>query len=43
MQLELPAVSGLRRDVDTPADLWQAEKIGLGPRTAPLAARLAAS
>ncbi len=42
-QLELPAVSGLRRDVDTPADLWQAEKIGLGPRTAPLAARLAAS
>jgi 2-phospho-L-lactate/phosphoenolpyruvate guanylyltransferase len=41
VQLELPAVSGLRRDVDTPADLWQAEKIGLGLRTAPLAARLA--
>jgi 2-phospho-L-lactate guanylyltransferase len=43
VQLELPVVSGLRRDVDTPADLWQAEQIGLGRRTAPLAARLAAS
>lgn len=43
VQLDLSAVSGLRRDVDTPADLWQAEKLGLGPRTAPLAARLAGS
>jgi 2-phospho-L-lactate guanylyltransferase len=40
VQLDLPAVSGLRRDVDTPADLRQAAGIGLGPRTAAVAAEL---
>jgi 2-phospho-L-lactate guanylyltransferase len=40
VQLDLPAGSGLRRDVDTAADLGQAAQIGLGPRTAALAALL---
>jgi 2-phospho-L-lactate/phosphoenolpyruvate guanylyltransferase len=40
VQLDLPSVSGLRRDVDTPADLRQAAQIGLGPRTAAVAAQL---
>jgi len=31
---------GLRRDVDTPADLRSATLLGLGPRSAPLAAEL---
>jgi 2-phospho-L-lactate/phosphoenolpyruvate guanylyltransferase len=31
---------GLRRDVDTAADLGEAAALGLGPATAPLAARL---
>jgi 2-phospho-L-lactate/phosphoenolpyruvate guanylyltransferase len=31
---------GLRRDVDTAADLGEAARLGLGPATAPLAARL---
>jgi len=38
--LELKDVPGLRRDVDTPADLRGAAALGLGPRTAPLAAEL---
>lgn len=41
VQLDLDSASGLRRDVDTPADLRQAAQIGLGPRTAALAAQLA--
>ncbi|MGD0373749.1 MAG: 2-phospho-L-lactate guanylyltransferase [Streptosporangiaceae bacterium] len=41
VQLDLDAGSGLRRDVDTPADLRLAAQIGLGPRTAALAAQLA--
>lgn len=41
VQLDLDSGSGLRRDVDTPADLRQAAQIGLGPRTAALAAQLA--
>ena len=33
VELELPGVPGLRRDVDTLADLCQAARIGLGART----------
>jgi 2-phospho-L-lactate guanylyltransferase len=33
-------IPGLRRDVDTPADLRTATLLGLGPRSAPLAAEL---
>jgi 2-phospho-L-lactate/phosphoenolpyruvate guanylyltransferase len=40
VQLALPDIAGLRRDVDTPADLRLAAGIGLGPRSAALAARL---
>jgi 2-phospho-L-lactate guanylyltransferase len=39
-ELGLDGVPGLRRDVDTPADLRAAAALGLGPRTAPLAAEL---
>jgi 2-phospho-L-lactate guanylyltransferase len=39
-ELDLPGVPGLRRDVDTPADLRGAAALGLGPRSAPLAAEL---
>jgi 2-phospho-L-lactate/phosphoenolpyruvate guanylyltransferase len=39
-ELQLDAIPGLRRDVDTPADLRGAVALGLGPRTAPLAAEL---
>jgi len=39
-ELEPGHVPGLRRDVDTPADLRDAAALGLGPRTAPLAAEL---
>jgi 2-phospho-L-lactate/phosphoenolpyruvate guanylyltransferase len=39
-ELELNDIPGLRRDVDTPADLRRAAALGLGPRTAPLAAEL---
>jgi len=39
-ELDLPGVPGLRRDVDTPADLRGAAELGLGPRTAVLAAEL---
>jgi 2-phospho-L-lactate guanylyltransferase len=39
-ELDLKAIPGLRRDVDTPADLRDAAALGLGPRTAPLAAEL---
>jgi 2-phospho-L-lactate guanylyltransferase len=41
VQLDLSPRSGLRRDVDTPADLRQAAQIGLGTRTAAVAAQLA--
>ena len=40
VELDLGAVPGLRRDVDTPADLRGAAELGLGPRSAPLAAEL---
>ena len=39
-ELELADIAGLRRDVDTPADLRGAAALGLGPHTAPLAAEL---
>ena len=39
-ELELKDIPGLRRDVDTPADLRAAAVLGLGPRTARLAAEL---
>jgi len=39
-ELDLEGVPGLRRDVDTPADLRGAAALGLGPHTAPLAAEL---
>jgi 2-phospho-L-lactate/phosphoenolpyruvate guanylyltransferase len=39
-ELELADIPGLRRDVDTPADLRGAAALGLGPHTAPLAAEL---
>jgi 2-phospho-L-lactate/phosphoenolpyruvate guanylyltransferase len=40
VELDLGAIPGLRRDVDTPADLRGAAALGLGPRSAPLAAEL---
>jgi 2-phospho-L-lactate/phosphoenolpyruvate guanylyltransferase len=39
-ELGLAGVPGLRQDVDTPADLRGAAGLGLGPRSAPLAAEL---
>ena len=39
-ELLLPGISGLRQDVDTPEDLRAAARLGLGPRTAALAAEL---
>jgi 2-phospho-L-lactate guanylyltransferase len=40
VELNLPDIGGLRRDVDTPADLRLAADIGLGPRSAAVAAQL---
>jgi 2-phospho-L-lactate/phosphoenolpyruvate guanylyltransferase len=40
-EIDLPGLAGLRRDVDTPADLGDAARIGLGPRTAAVADLLA--
>jgi len=40
--VELDGAPGLRRDVDTPADLARALVLGVGPRTAAVAARLPA-
>ena len=39
-ELDLPGIPGLRRDVDTPADLREALALGLGRHSAPLAAEL---
>ena len=39
-ELLMPGVTGLRRDVDTPEDLRDASRLGLGPRTAAVAAEL---
>jgi 2-phospho-L-lactate/phosphoenolpyruvate guanylyltransferase len=40
VELDLDGIPGLRRDVDTPEDLRGAVTLGLGPRSAPLAAEL---
>ena len=40
VELDLEGIPGLRRDVDTPDDLRGAVALGLGPRSAPLAAEL---
>lgn len=40
VELDLPGIGGLRQDVDTPADLRLAAGLGLGPRSAALAAVL---
>jgi len=40
--LTQPGLASLRRDVDAPPDLDAAGRLGLGSRTAALAARLAA-
>jgi 2-phospho-L-lactate/phosphoenolpyruvate guanylyltransferase len=39
-ELGLPGIGGLRQDVDTAEDLSRAAALGLGPRTAAVAARL---
>ncbi|WP_242901363.1 2-phospho-L-lactate guanylyltransferase [Actinomadura terrae] len=39
-ELLLPDIDSIRRDVDTPADLQVALDLGVGPRTAAVAARL---
>ena len=39
-ELDLEGIPGLRRDVDTPADLRGAAELGLGPHSARLAAEL---
>ena len=41
VELQLPGLDGLRRDVDTVADLRDAARIGLGPHTAAAAGSLA--
>lgn len=33
IELDLPDVPSVRRDIDTAVDLWDAMRIGLGPRT----------
>jgi 2-phospho-L-lactate guanylyltransferase len=40
-ELSLPGLASLRRDVDRPTDLRAASALGVGPRTAAVAARLA--
>ena len=40
-ELSLPGLASLRRDVDQPPDLSAASDLGVGPRTAAVAARLA--
>jgi 2-phospho-L-lactate/phosphoenolpyruvate guanylyltransferase len=36
VELELDAIPSVRRDVDTAVDLWDARRLGVGPRTAAL-------
>jgi len=40
VELALPGLASLRRDVDGPRDLRAASALGVGPRTAAVAARL---
>ena len=42
-ELDITGISSLRRDVDTPGDLGSAARLGLGRRTAPIAAELLGS
>jgi 2-phospho-L-lactate guanylyltransferase len=42
-ELDITGIASLRRDVDTAGDLDSAAQLGLGPHTAPLAARLLGS
>lgn len=39
-ELDISGISTVRRDVDTPGDLGSAARLGLGRRTAPIAAEL---
>ncbi len=41
VELTLPGLASLRRDVDAPPDLREAASLGIGPRTAAVAAKLA--
>ncbi|RIQ15726.1 2-phospho-L-lactate guanylyltransferase, partial [Jiangella rhizosphaerae] len=38
VELELDGIASVRRDVDTAVDLWDARRLGVGPRTAALLA-----
>ncbi|WP_053205426.1 2-phospho-L-lactate guanylyltransferase [Jiangella muralis] len=40
VELDLDDVTTVRRDVDTAVDLWDARRLGVGPRTAALLAEL---
>jgi 2-phospho-L-lactate guanylyltransferase len=40
VELSLPGLASLRRDVDQPRDLSAASDLGVGPHTAAVAARL---
>lgn len=40
VELEIPNVPTVRRDIDTPSDLWDAMRLGLGKRTEALIAHL---
>jgi 2-phospho-L-lactate guanylyltransferase len=40
VELDLSGIPSVRRDVDTGVDLWDAVRLGLGPRTAQVVARL---
>ncbi|HEU0042121.1 MAG TPA: 2-phospho-L-lactate guanylyltransferase [Jiangellaceae bacterium] len=40
VELNLPGIASIRRDIDTAVDLWDAIRLGVGPRTAKLVAQL---
>ncbi|MGH8774957.1 MAG: 2-phospho-L-lactate guanylyltransferase [Jiangellaceae bacterium] len=40
VELDLAGIASVRRDVDTPVDLWDALRLGVGPRTTAVAAGL---
>lgn len=40
VELELDGVPTVRRDIDTAVDLWDARRLGLGPRTAAVVTKL---
>ncbi|MGH8826591.1 MAG: 2-phospho-L-lactate guanylyltransferase [Jiangellaceae bacterium] len=40
VELNLPGIASVRRDIDTAVDLWDAIRLGVGPRTAKLVAQL---